>query len=115
MFGQDLKSKMVDVKYRMSNYTLIVLVQQEAGIADRIVAAWQNYIDEKNLKINDRHLMVKSQLSPEEERRRGILVENIRAVEHWAGENVATIAWKAECIKAGWKVLGRFDDHGSWK
>jgi hypothetical protein len=111
----DLKAKILDVRYRPYNYKLVVLVQQELGVADRIVAAWQNYIDEKGLRVNERPLMAKTQLSPEEERRRGILIESIRALEQWAGEGVASIAWKAECIKAGWKVLGRFDDHGSWK
>jgi hypothetical protein len=111
----DMRSKILDVKYRMYNYKLIVLVQQEPGVADRIAATWQNHIDERNVRINNCNLMVKLQLSPEEERRRGILVESIRAFEQWAGYGVASIAWKAECIKAGWKVLGRFDDHGSWK
>jgi hypothetical protein len=111
----DLKAKILDVKYRPFNYKLVVLVQQELGVADRIAAAWQNHIDEKGLRVNERALMVKTQLSPEEERRRGVLIENIRAFEQWAGDGLAAIAWKAECIKAGWKVLGRFDDHGAWK
>jgi hypothetical protein len=110
-----LKAKILDVEYRPFNYKLVVLVQQELGVADRIAAAWQNHIDERGMKVNERALMVKTQLSPEEERRRGVLIENIRAFEQWAGEGLAAIAWKAECIKTGWKVLGRFDDHGAWK